>query len=294
MEPDGRPVKKSTSPWVYVGCGCGAAVLLAMLGLAGLTWWGVNTAKEFSETATDPKKREAKVRSVLPYDTLPEGYYPAFAMSMPLGFMEMAMFTDRDPDSEVSAAETSDATTDTPEETTTDTPVETPETTDVAVTSDATEDADGKGDGKADEPNMDFDNRGFMFMSIRGMRGNKEKMERYVRGEAPRPEDSGWSQSNVNFDAKENVGRGTLTVNGTPVLYSANRGEIDRKGGEDKDGLVTMVMPQCPGDSRLRFGMWFGPDPAPGTAAAEADFTGSNADPAAIQAFLGHFKLCGK
>lgn len=286
MEPDGRPVKKSTSPWVYVGCGCGAAVLLAMLGFAGLTWWGFKTAKEFSETATDPQKREAKVRSILPYDTLPEGYYPAFGMSMPMGFMEMAMFTDRDPDSGETAAETSD----TPADTTTDVA----ETTDVADTSDATPDT-GDGEGKkAGEPNIDFDNRGFMFMSIRGMRGNKEKMERYVRGEAPRPEDSGWSQSNVNFDAKENVGRGTVTVNGTPVLYSANRGEIDRKGGKDQDGLVTMVMPQCPGDGRLRFGMWFGPDPAPGTAAAEADFTGSNADPAAIQAFLSHFKFCGK
>jgi hypothetical protein len=287
MESDGRPLKKSTSPWVYVGCGCGAAVLLAMLGLAGLTWWGVQTGKEMAETMTDPKKREDKVRSVLPYDTLPEGYYPAFAMSMPMGFMEMAMLTDRDPDSGESAAETPDATTDAPE------------TTDVAGTTDSTDstaadDADAANDGKADEPDMDFDNRGFMFMSIRGMRGNKEKMERYVRGEAPRPEDSGWSQSSVNFDAKENVGRGTLTINGTPVLYSANRGEIDRKGGRDQDGLVTMVMPQCPGDSRLRFGMWFGPDPSPGTPVAEADFTGTNADPAAIQAFLGHFKLCGK
>ena len=264
-----------------------------MLGLAGLTWWGVHMAKEVSETASDPQKREAKVRSVLPYDTLPEGYYPAFAMSLPMGFMEMAMLTDRDPDSGERADETPDATD------ATDTTTDTPETTDVAGTTDST-DAGGIGeggdanDGQADEPDVDFDNRGFMFMSIRGMRGNKEKMERYLRGEAPRPEDSGWSQSSVNFDAKENVRRGTLTINGTPVLYSANRGEIDRKGGRDQDGLVTMVMPQCPGDSRLRFGMWFGPDPSPGTPVAEADFTGSNADPAAIQGFLSHFKLCGK
>ena len=29
MEADGRPQKKPTSPWVYVGCGCAALVLLA-------------------------------------------------------------------------------------------------------------------------------------------------------------------------------------------------------------------------------------------------------------------------
>ena len=54
---------------------------------------------------TDPDKRAAKVRSVLPYEDLPAGYYPAFAMSMPMGFMEMAMFTDRDPGSGKRAAE---------------------------------------------------------------------------------------------------------------------------------------------------------------------------------------------
>lgn len=265
MDADGRPQKKPTSPWVYVGCGCGLAVVLAMLGLAGLTWWGVQTGKEMAETMTDPKKREEKVRSVLPYDSLPEGYYPAFAMSMPMGMMEMAMLTDRDPESGESAqdAEGTGSTSD----------------TDAADTS---------------GPDLEFENRGFMFMSMRQMRDNKAKMERYLRGEAPRPEDSGWMQTDVNFDARENVRRGTVTVNGTEVLYSANRGEINRKNGADEDGLVTMVMPRCPGDNRLRFALWFGPDPAPGTPVAEADFTGTNADPAAIQGFLGHFRLCGK
>jgi hypothetical protein len=279
METDGRPQKKPTSPWVYVGCGCGAAVLLAMLGLAGLTWWGVRTGTEMAESMTDPTKREAKVRAVRPYDSLPEGYYPAFAMSMPMGFMEMAMFTDHDPDTGESAHEAGS---------TSDTTVsDTSDTSDTPDPSDASDTSDHKG------PDLEFKNRGFMYMNMRQMRDNRAKMERYLRGEAPRPEDSGWSQSNVNFDAKENVRRGTVTVNGTEVLYSANRGEIDRKNGPDKSGLVTMVMPRC-SDNRLRFAMWFGPDPAPGTPVAEADFAGTNADPAAIQEFLGHFKLCGK
>lgn len=267
MEADGRPQKKSTSPWVYVGCGCGLAVVLAMLGLAGLTWWGVQTGKEMAETMTDPQKRADKVRSVLPYDTLPEGYYPGFAMSMPMGMMEMAVFTDHDPEAPDSTGDTSD------------------------MTSDMTSDSSAGND--KNEPDLEFKERGFMYMNMFGMRGNKDKMERYLRGEAPRPEDSGWSQSSVNFDAKENVRRGTITINGTEVLYSANRGEVNRKDGPDEDGLVTMVMPKC-GDKRLRFGMWFGPDPSPGTPVAEADFTGTNADPEAIQAFLGHFRLCGK
>ncbi len=55
-----------------------------------------------------------------------------------------------------------------------------------------------------------------------------------------------------------------------------------------------MVMPMCPHDPRLRFAMWYGPDPAPDKPVAEADYSGSAADPAAIQEFVGHFRLCGK
>ncbi|HEX4964485.1 MAG TPA: hypothetical protein VF173_26955 [Thermoanaerobaculia bacterium] len=246
MEADGRPQKKQTSPWVYVGCGCAALVLLGMLGFAGLGFWGYRTGKEFSEAMTDPVKREAKVKSVLPYEKLPPGYYPAFAFSAPMGIMEMALLSDRDP-----------------------------------------------GPGKA-APDQNFDERGFMYMSMRQVRDNKEKMERFVRGEAPRPEDSGWSQSNVRFDPKEVIKRGSVNAGGTEILYSVGRGDIHRHGGRQTHGLVTMVMPRCPNDSRLRFGMWYGPDPDPDKPVAETDWTGTNADPAAIADFLGHFRLCGK
>jgi hypothetical protein len=246
MEADGRPQKKPTSPWVYVGCGCAALVLLALLGLGGLTFLGYRTGKEFKEGMTDPVKREAKVKAILPYEQLPAGYYPAFAFSAPLGLMEMAMLSDRDP-----------------------------------------------GTGRS-APDQNFDERGFMYMNMRQIRDNKEKMAAFLRGEAPRPNDSGWAQSNVRFDPKEVVRRGTVTVGGIEVLYSAGRGDIHRHGHEERHGIVTMVMPKCPHDNRLRFGMWFGPDPAPDKPVAEADFSGTNADPAAIQEFLGHFQLCPK
>jgi len=246
MEADGRPQKKPTSPWVYVGCGCAALVLLGLLGFGGLTFWGYRKGKEFSEGMKDPVKREARVKAVLPYEQLPPGYYPAFAMSMPMGFMEMAMLSDRDP-----------------------------------------------GTGRS-APDQGFVQRGFMFMNMRQMKDNKDKMARFLRGEAPRPQDSGWSQSSVKFNFKEVIRRGTLTVNGTEVLYSANRGDITRHGGEQSPGIVTMVMPECPHDDRLRFGMWFGPDVTPEKPVAETDFVGTNADPAAMQDFLGHFQLCPK
>ncbi len=244
MDPYGNPQPKKTSPWVYLGVGCGVAVLLGLIAISGFTYLVYRKGKEMTESFKDPKAREAKTREVLPYTELPAGYYPGGAMSIPF-LMDFAVFTDREPTS-------------------------------------------GQG---PDQGN--FDERSFIFMNMRHLRDNREKMERYLRGEAPAPEDSAWSKSNVNFDAKKVIRRGQVEVGGQTVLYQASQGEITHKGAETggisveqkKDGIVTMVLPEC-ADDRLRFGIWMGPPPA------GDDYTGTPADPAALQEFLGHFRLC--
>jgi hypothetical protein len=243
----GRPPKKPTSPWIYVAVGCGLAVMLAMFALAGVTWWGYRTAKDFGESMTDPAKRAERIQSVLPYERLPEGYYPAFAFSVPM-VMDMAMLSDR----EFEAGEN-------PQES-------------------------GKDGGG-------FEERGFIYFNMREMRNNRQEMERYIRGEGPPPKDTNWD-ANVRFDPKDVIRRGTVQASGTQVLYAASRGEISNKGTGDKNGIVTMVMPDC-GKGRLRFGLWFGPDPSPDQPVKEADYAGTSADPAKVQEFLNHFKLCG-
>jgi hypothetical protein len=257
MESDGRPAKKSTSPWVWVGCGCGVAVLLALAGMAGLTWWGYRQAKEIGETMANPEKRAAKVQEVLAYKELPAGYYPAFSFSAPFGVMEMAVLSDHEP----------------------------------SVNSQRSPETRTRGRRDVDY-DPDFNERGFVYMNMRDFQNNREKMRRFLRGEAPLPKDSPWVQSNVSFDSTQVIRRGALEGNGQQILYTATRGEVSRRGHRHEEGIVTMVMPQCP-DNRLHLGLWFGPDPTPDKPVDEADYTGTSADPAAIQEFLGHFGLCG-
>jgi hypothetical protein len=99
-------------------------------------------------------------------------------------------------------------------------------------------------------------------------------------------------QGNVDVRTEENIRRGTVEVGGHTVLYAANRGDIRQRRGERKAGIVTMLMPQCPGVDAVRFGLWFTPDPSPEKPIAEVDWTRTAADPAAIQQFLGHFQVC--
>lgn len=246
MDPSyGRPQKKPTSPWVYVGLGCGVAVLLALAGIVGFTYLAYSKAKEMEATFKDPKLREAKTRQVIPYDTLPPGYHAGGAMSIPF-LMDVAFIVDREP-------------------------------------------------AAGEKPDQGlYQDRSFIFMNMRHLRNNREKMERYLRGEAPAPENSvNLEQGPGNsFLAKEVIRRGEIEVGGHKVLYLASRGEI-RHRGERTDGLVTMILPECP-DDRLRFAKWIGPAPAGSEdkPVAEVDYRGTPADPAAIQEFLGHFRFC--
>ncbi|HEY4589338.1 MAG TPA: hypothetical protein VII86_08910, partial [Thermoanaerobaculia bacterium] len=95
MDPSyGRPQSKQTSPWVYIGVGCGVAVLLALAGIVGFTFLVYRQGKEMVQGFKDPKTREAKTRQVLPYDNLPAGYYAGGAMSIPF-LMDFAILSDR-------------------------------------------------------------------------------------------------------------------------------------------------------------------------------------------------------
>lgn len=95
MDPN-RPPRNTTSPWTYIGCGCGLLVALILAGVVGLTVFGYKKGKDFEESFKDPAKRAAKTREILRWDELPAGYHPIGAFSIPY-MMDVAILSDQEP-----------------------------------------------------------------------------------------------------------------------------------------------------------------------------------------------------
>jgi hypothetical protein len=97
MEPNRPPRSSTTSTLGWIGCGCGALVALALLSILGMTWFGYHKGKEIERTFKDPVARTEATRKILKWRELPEGYYPAGAISIPM-LMEMAILSDEEPE----------------------------------------------------------------------------------------------------------------------------------------------------------------------------------------------------
>jgi hypothetical protein len=89
--------EKRRSPWLYVGLGCGALVLLVVVGVVVSGLWLATKVKDVAAEMNDPVVREAKVKSALGAKDLPAGYYPQMSFSLPM-LMDMAILSDRPPD----------------------------------------------------------------------------------------------------------------------------------------------------------------------------------------------------
>jgi hypothetical protein len=92
----GQPAKGKTSPWVYVGCGCALALLLAGLAVLFVGRKLVDQGHKMEQGMTDPKVREQRTRELLVYSELPEGYYAAGGLSVPF-LIDMAFLGDHPP-----------------------------------------------------------------------------------------------------------------------------------------------------------------------------------------------------
>lgn len=134
-----------------------------------------------------------------------------------------------------------------------------------------------------------FRDRGFFYFSMRDFGRNRAELVAYLEGKGPKPELM--QRGGADLGEGELLRRGALDLGGRKVLYASSRGRFDVQG-KDREGITTFLYFDCPDDGRLRFGLWFGPDPAPGKPIDPATLASTPADPEAIRGFLGYFEVC--
>lgn len=263
MEPN-RP-RSSSQTLSWLGCGCGALVFLTLAGIVGLTWFGYRQGKEMEKNLTDPVAREAKAREILPWRELPAGYHPIGSFSVPF-LMDMAMFSDREPEAGEKAEDRDPAfdqsglfymkfhpwVSDKPEM--------------LAWLRGETDEAPGW--IRRSQARMDADQVAHRdTVEV----GGRTLVYAVARGSDDQPDQSGDEQSQEKAPAG-----------------------VQREGvSPEQEGLMTFFSVDCPGDERARMGVWFGPDPDPAKPVTEIELTGTVGDPARIREMLGHFELCG-
>jgi hypothetical protein len=127
--------------------------------------------------------------------------------------------------------------------------------------------------------------RGFVYMNVMSQGKDQRELRDFFEGKTDDAEVL--RRNNINVHSKEILKRGVIEQRGHKLLYLAQRGDISMSG-HSSNGLSSQILVQCgTSDSRMRLGIWFGPDPG------GEDLTGTPADEAAIGQFMSHFQPCG-
>src|SRR5262245_3003057 len=126
--------------------------------------------------------------------------------------------------------------------------------------------------------------RGFVYFNVISQGKDQQELRDFFEGKTD--DASVLRRNNINVHTKEILKRGVIEQRGHRLLYFAQRGNISA-GGHAGEGLSSQILVQCGTDTRMRMGIWFGPDPG------SKDLTGTPADEAAIGEFMSHFRPCG-
>lgn len=246
--PAATPARPGKSPGLgLLGCGCGALVVGLMILMLTVTVLTYRVTERLEAGYDDPELAAVQVRKILPHDKLPKGYFPLGGASAPV-LLKLALLTDLPPE----------------------------------------EREGGEGARR-------FHRSGFVFFStISLLRDDSEQLRFFQEGPAAGeeevdldlPEDWIGGDLGMDFEAREVVARGEEAIDRGRAYYVAQRGRLE-VSGDAFQGLATSTYLKCEKGRRVRYGLWFAPEPESG------DLSATPADPEALVDFLGHFRICG-
>jgi hypothetical protein len=135
-----------------------------------------------------------------------------------------------------------------------------------------------------------WDKRGFIFVSVVADERNRNELDDFVAGR--RSSTDILRQHDIDFDAREDLGRGSFEQEHQSIRWAAYRGDMENAHHRN-EAIVSLMAVGCPhSDKRIRMGIWFVPDPNPEAEASALDLRGTAADEDAMNELVGHFRLC--
>jgi hypothetical protein len=132
-----------------------------------------------------------------------------------------------------------------------------------------------------------FERRGFVYVKTLRHRSAAD-VEKFFEGKAA--VDQIVPGAGVTISEGEEIGRGILSRGDVTIRYLSRKGTLTTRG-QSVAGINSFLLFECPGDSRSRMGIWFGPDTAEGTSGPER-YAGTPADESAIRDFTSHLFPC--
>ena len=244
-----------TSPWIYAGCGCAGCLGLGVLAVIAISFFGASMVKDYVEDIGDPAVQAERAKELLGTEELPADYHARIVFRIPWVF-DAAILTDG-PAAEAIAGENLD-----------------------------------------DFEPLSSENLGvhaFIYLAVRRGATDEEDLDSVFGGRRSGRHRPGGNNIDLGsqFESREELSRGSFELDPGEVSYVGHRGEIETEDGERFDGVYSQMKIDCPGDSKLRFAVWFERAPEDGAGEDAAfDAAGTPADEEALRDFLGHFNLC--
>ena len=136
----------------------------------------------------------------------------------------------------------------------------------------------------------EFGERGFYYVQARW---GGDDLRAFFDGETS--EATALRDMGLELDLEENLERGDLDREDVAARWAAFRGSTKFGPGEQFGEIVTLIEFDCPGDERMRMGIWFGPAGGSRSAYVADDDGAVDSVPGseAIAAFLEPIHPCG-
>ncbi|MCB1033961.1 MAG: hypothetical protein KDD47_09030 [Acidobacteria bacterium] len=142
-----------------------------------------------------------------------------------------------------------------------------------------------------DDDDDDLGDRAFIYFQFLRGKNDEPELRDFFEGRSDDARVLKKHGIDIDVDVEEILGRGVVAVRGGEALYVATRGGLEGKK-HDGEGISSIALVQCPGDHRLRVAIWHTPEPETGPTPEAAPLTGTPADAATLERFLGQFSFC--